>query len=42
MIEIAVVLIGVGVLIDVCLVAVADVRFDRRRVDRRFKRGRVR
>ena len=39
MIEIAAVLIGVGVLIDVCLIALADIRYDRARVDRRFKRG---
>ena len=39
MIELAVVLVGVVVVIDLWLVALADVRFMRRRVDRRFKRG---
>jgi len=38
-VELAAVLIGVGVLIDVCLVALTDVRHDRNRIDRRFKRG---
>jgi hypothetical protein len=39
MIQLAVVLIGVGVLIDVTLVALGDIRHDRNRVDRRWKRG---
>jgi hypothetical protein len=38
-IEIAAVLVGVVVVIDLWLVALADVRYERRRVDRRFKRG---
>jgi len=38
-IEIAVIAVGVVVVIDLWLVALADVRFMRRRVDRRFKRG---
>ena len=39
MIEIAVSLIGVVVVVDLWLVALADARHDRRRLDRRFKRG---
>ena len=38
MIEIAAVLIGVVIVIDAALVALVDVRYDRARVDRRFKR----
>ena len=38
-IEIAAVLIAVGVIVDAALIALADVRFERRRVDRRWKRG---
>ena len=38
MIEIAAVLIGVAVLADAILVALADVRYERARVDRRLQR----
>lgn len=38
MIELAVVLVGVGVVLDLSLVALADVRHERARVDRRWKR----
>lgn len=37
-IEVAAVLIGVGVVLDLALVAVADVRHERARIDRRWKR----
>jgi hypothetical protein len=39
MIELAVVLVAVAVVVDLWLVALADVRFERRRVDRRWRRG---
>jgi hypothetical protein len=39
MIEIAVSLIGVAVVLDLWLVALTDVRHDRRRIDRRWRRG---
>jgi len=38
-IELAAVLVGVAVVLDAFWIAVADARFDRRRVDRRWKRG---
>lgn len=38
MIQPAIILIAVGVIIDAALVALADVRHDRARVDRRWKR----
>ena len=38
MIEIAAIAVGLAVVVDLWLVALADVRYERTRVDRRFKR----
>lgn len=38
-IELAVVLVGLGVLADAVVVALDDVRFERSRLDRRRRRG---
>ena len=38
-IEIAAILVDVAMVVDLWLMALADVRYERRRVDRRFKRG---
>lgn len=38
MIQPAIILVAVAVICDAVLVALADVRFERRRVDRRWKR----
>ena len=39
MIEVAVIAVGVALVADAVYVALADVRFMRRRVDRRWRRG---